>query len=58
MQGSIVPATNVPLEGKTPNIKNKNRTFCTSVPSSSSSSGATASPLFEIFQSSQLLLPI
>lgn len=45
VQGSIVPAANIPLGGKTPNIKNTKWTFYTSVPSSSSS-GATAS-LFE-----------
>jgi hypothetical protein len=42
MQGSVVPATNVPLGRRIPNVKNKNWTFYTSVPSSFSL-GATAS---------------
>jgi hypothetical protein len=46
VQGSIVPATKVPLGGKTSNIKNNKWTFYTSIhSSSSSSSGATASLL-------------
>jgi hypothetical protein len=42
MQELLVPATNVPLGGKTSSLKNNKWAFCTSIPSSYSSD-ATAS---------------